>query len=297
MVNKILYGKPVADEIYSSIKNELSRTILTRKPRLDVIIVGNRPDSELYVKLKKKKAEELGFICNVIRFNNNVFQEDIIIRIDGINNDKKVDGILIQLPLPEHLDTSYIINRVKPSKDVDGFHRINYGCLLTDKNYKFGQVNNYYYIPCTAVGVMELLRYYNIELESKDVVMVGCSNVVGMPLALLLNQAGATVQICHILTKDVVTKCKNSDIIISCVGKPGLISINNCKDGQVLIDVGISEVLKDNGKKGIVGDMDYPLIISNYDNISITPVPRGVGSITIAVLLRHLLSSYINRKQ
>ena len=296
MVNKILYGKPVANEIYVSIKKELERTILTRKPRLDVIIVGNRPDSELYVKLKKKKAEELGFICNIIRFENTVIQEDIIVRIDAINNDKKVDGILIQLPLPEHLDTSYIVNRVKPSKDVDGFHRINYGCLLTDKTYKFGQVNNNYYIPCTAVGVMEMFRHYNIELEGKDVVIVGSSNVVGMPLALLLNQAGATVQICHKFSKEVKSKCKLSNIIISCVGIPGLISIDNCNNDQVLIDVGISEVLKD-GKKTIVGDMDYPLILSTYDDISITPVPRGVGSITIAVLLRHLLSSYINRKQ
>ena len=178
---------------------------------------------------------------------------------------------------------------------MDGFHRRNYGSLITDKSYKLGEVRCPYYVPCTAIGVMELLRYYSIELEGKDIAIIGCSNVVGMPLSLLLNHAGATVQICHILTKDVATKCKNSDILISCVGKPGLISVNHCKEGQVLIDVGITECIKD-GKKKCVGDIDFSAITSTFNNIKITPVPRGVGSITIAVLLRHLFSSYINRK-
>ena len=293
MVNTILYGKPVADGIYDSIKEELKRTILVRKPRLEVIIVGNRPDSELYVKLKKKKAEELGFICNIKRFNNLVLEDEIIAFIDGCNSNKNIDGLLVQLPLPEHLNTSYIVNRVKPSKDVDGFHRMNYGCLLTDKTYKFGQVQNDYFIPCTAVGVMELLRHYSIDLKGKDIVVVGCSNVVGMPLALLLNQEGATVQICHSLSRDVKGKCKMSDIIISCVGVPGLISVENCKEDHILIDVGISEV-KIDGKNTIVGDISSGLLQS-FNNISITPVPKGVGSITIAVLLRHLLSSFIKR--
>lgn len=271
----ILNGKKVSEEIFKKIKKEV--LALDKKPKLAVILVGNDSSSEIYVNIKQKRASELGFDSLDFKFPNDVKQNELLKTIEKLNNDKSVNAILVQLPLPKHIDKDLIINSINPIKDVDGFHYENIGKLTSNQKP--------YAVACTARGIMELLKYYEIDVSGKSVTVIGRSNIVGTPAARLMQNNNATVTVCHSKTKNIANYTKNADIIVCAVGKPKFLKSDMVKDGAVIIDVGISRV--DNK---LVGDTDFDNL---YDKVSyITPVPNGVGPMTIAGLMQNTLDLF-----
>ncbi len=270
----IIDGKQIAKDLRQSIKSQVDN--LNRAPGLAVILVGDDPASAVYVRNKDNACKEVGFYSEKIDKPADITQEELLSEIKRLNTDDRIDGILVQLPLPNHLDTNLVIETISPEKDVDGFHSENIGKLMQNKPYLR---------PCTPKGVMTMLATIGVDIVGKDCVVVGASNIVGRPMAMELLNAGATVTICHSRTQDLPGKLKLADIVVVAVGIPQMIKGEWIKDGAIVIDVGINRL--DSGK--LVGDVDFE---STKDIASwITPVPGGVGPMTIATLLENTLSS------
>lgn len=274
---QLLDGKKLSAKIKENLKNEISEFVSKTgtTPGLAVLLVGNDPASHTYVAMKAKACKEVGLYSIVHEMPDTVKEDDILSTIKMINENPKVHGLLVQLPLPKHVDATKILEAVDPAKDVDGFHPFNLGRLVAGLDT---------FVPCTPLGVMELLVEYGIEVQGKDCVVVGASNIVGKPMASLLLNAGATVDICHIHTKDLKAHTKNADMIFVGVGKAGLITADMVKEGAVVVDIGINKV----GDK-LVGDVDFDEVSKKCTYI--TPVPGGVGPMTIAMLLSNTLKA------
>ena len=271
----ILDGKSLSLKITETIKQEVS--LLSKKPKLAVILVGNDPASEIYVNNKNIKAKNIGFDSLVITLPNDATEENILEHIYILNEDNNINAILVQLPLPEHINKQRILEAIDPIKDVDGFTSYNFGRLAL--GYKP------YSQPCTPKGIIRLLDEYNINIEGKNALIIGRSNIVGKPLSILMQQRNATVTIAHSKTKDLKSLAKQADIIISAIGKPKYITKDYIKNGAVIIDVGISR-----NNEGICGDVDFEDVknLSSY----ITPVPGGIGPMTIAMLMENTFDLY-----
>lgn len=270
----ILDGKNLSNKIKEDIKLKIKSYLI--KPTLSVIQIGDDEASNIYINSKRKACEEVGINFIHEKFNENTLEQEIINKIIEFNNDNYVNGILIQLPIPKKFDTYKLLNLINKNKDVDGLTDINMGLLFKDNNNL---------IPCTPHGIIKLLEEYNIDLVSKHAVVVGKSNLVGKPMTVLLLQKGATVTVCHSKTKDLGNFTKQADILISAVGKKNLITKDMVKENAVVVDVGMNRV---DGK--LYGDVDYENVkdIASY----ITPVPGGVGPMTVAMLLSNVLKNY-----
>ncbi len=271
MPAKIINGKAIAQKIREKIKTEVGS--MKVKPGLAVVRVGNDPASVVYVNSKEKACMEAGFYSEKYELKEEIDEKELLKLINKLNKDKKIHGILVQLPLPAHISQHKILEIVSPEKDVDGFNPVNFGRLLS---------GNKYLVPATPKGVVRLLDEIGIKVAGRNVVVIGRSNIVGKPVAVLLLERDATVTICHSKTKDLVEECKKADILISAVGKKGLVTKDMVKKDAVVIDVGITRL---DGK--LYGDVDF----DNVKKIAswITPVPGGVGPMTIAMLLENTL--------
>jgi methylenetetrahydrofolate dehydrogenase (NADP+) / methenyltetrahydrofolate cyclohydrolase len=285
---QILDGKTVANTVKEQIK---ARTISHKAntgiiPHLAAILIGNNGASETYVASKIKNCEEVGFISTLIRFETDVTEKELTAAIAKLNEDKSVHGILVQLPLPKHIDESNIINLINPAKDVDGFHPISVGKLVQGLDT---------FVPATPLGVMMILNHYNIETAGKNAVIIGRSNIVGRPMSILLsantNPGNCTVTLCHSRTQNLAKICAEADIIVAALGIPGFLKANMVKAGAVIIDVGITRVVDETKKSGfaIKGDVDFENVAPKCSYI--TPVPGGVGLMTIAALLENTLKA------
>ncbi len=275
---KLLDGKTLSQTIESQVAQSVKRLKQEtgRVPGLAVILVGNDEASQAYVGMKKRACDRVGFYSVTHEMPSSISQEAIEQTIVMMNENPNIDGILIQLPLPSHIDTTRLLELVAPSKDVDGFHPFNVGRLSTALDG---------FVPCTPLGIMELLTKYNIDLCGKECVVVGASNIVGKPLAALLLNAEATVTITHIQTQDLASHTKNADILLVGVGVIGLISEDMVKDGAVVVDIGINR----NSEGKLVGDVCFESVSPKCSYI--TPVPGGVGPMTIAMLLKNTLKA------
>jgi methylenetetrahydrofolate dehydrogenase (NADP+)/methenyltetrahydrofolate cyclohydrolase len=276
---RIIDGKGIAEVIRKEMKDEVA--LLTkegRAPGLAVILVGDDPASKTYVGSKERAARELGIYSKVIRREAGISQDELIGLIRELNEDRNIDGILVQLPLPAHIDEKAIIEAIDPGKDVDGFHPVNTGRLFNS------QVDVPRFEPCTPLGIMELLEREGIEIEGKKAVVVGRSNIVGKPIACLLLEKNATVTICHSRTRELAKETAQADILVAAVGKPAFIDGSMVKEGVIAIDVGINRV---DGK--LVGDLDFPSVEKKSSYI--TPVPGGVGPMTIAMLMKNTIKA------
>ena len=276
----IIDGKEFSKKILEEISNEQKEIVEKKNLRpagLAVIIVGENPASQVYVRNKTRACEKVGFYSETIKLEENISEDDLIKKIEELNEDNKIDGILVQLPLPKHIDELKVINSIKPEKDVDGFSNVNVGKMVIGDESGF--------LSCTPYGIMQLLEGYDIDVDGKDVVVVGRSNIVGKPMAMMLIQKGATVQVCNSRTKDLSKKLKKADIIVVAVGVPRMIKATDVKEGVVVIDVGINRV---DGK--LCGDVDYEDVAQKASYI--TPVPGGVGPMTIASLIKNTFISY-----
>jgi len=275
---QILDGKALAKKIEENVTNEVAKlkaqTDVT--PGLAVILVGQDPASQAYVSMKKKACDRVGFYSVTHEMPQDISQDAIENTIIMMNKNPNIDGILVQLPLPPQIDTTKILELVDPAKDVDGFHPYNVGRLVTNLDG---------FVPCTPLGVMELLNEYDIDVKGKNCCVVGASNIVGKPMAALLLNADATVEICHIFTDDLKKHTRNADIILVGVGVINLIKEDMVKEGAIIIDIGINRA--DNGK--LVGDVDFENVSKKCSYI--TPVPGGVGPMTIAMLLSNTLKA------
>ena len=275
---EIINGKYVSAEVRKNITEEIkdfvAKTGVT--PGLAVILVGNNPASAVYVRNKHKACLEVGINSYEITMPEDTTEDELLTKIDELNNDSKVHGILVQLPLPKHISEEKVINRISPAKDVDAFHPTNVGKIVSGK---------YDFIPCTPAGIMELLHFYNVEISGKECVVIGRSNIVGKPMALLLLAENGTVTVCHSRTKDLKEVTKRADILVVAIGKPNFVTADMVKQGAVVVDVGINRL--DNGK--LCGDVDFEAVepISSM----ITPVPGGVGPMTITMLLKNTLTA------
>jgi methylenetetrahydrofolate dehydrogenase (NADP+)/methenyltetrahydrofolate cyclohydrolase len=281
---QILNGKEASQAIKDSLKLEVAQLAARGKqvPHLVAVLVGNNGASETYVASKVKACEEVGFKSTLIRLEDSISSLKLLDIIAELNADPDVDGILVQLPLPEHISPEEVINAIDPAKDVDGFHPSNVGKMV------LGQPT---FIPATPYGIMLLLEHYKIETKGKHAVVVGRSNIVGRPMSILLsgngNQGNCTVTICHSHTKNLKEFCLSADIIVAALGKPGFVTEDMVKEGAVIIDVGITRVADASKKSGyrIRGDVDYEKVASKCSYI--TPVPGGVGPMTIAALMKN----------
>jgi methylenetetrahydrofolate dehydrogenase (NADP+)/methenyltetrahydrofolate cyclohydrolase len=282
---QILNGKEVARLYREKIKEKIKkyREQGLREPSLAVILVGDDAASKVYVNNKRKACAEVGIKSLFYHLPSDIDEKKLKDLLKQLNEDETVDGILVQLPLPKHIDTYSLINFIRPDKDVDGFHPENMGKLVSgvglEKNYGEG------FIPCTPLGIKILLDHYHIDPKGKDITIVGAGYIVGKPLSILLLNLNATVTTCHIYTKDLKEHTKKADILISATGVPHLIKEDMVKEGAVVIDVGISKV---NGK--IVGDVDFEKVKKKASYI--TPVPGGVGPMTVMALLLNTLKAY-----
>ena len=275
---KIIDGKLIAKNLRQSIAKRVKD--LSRPPGLAVILVGNDPASQVYVRNKDNACREVGFYSEKIEKPENISQEELLSEIQRLNNNDLIDGILVQLPLPEHLDANQVIEAISPKKDVDGFHSENAGKLMQNKALLR---------PCTPKGVMTMLNTTGINPEGKDAVVIGASNIVGRPMAMELLNAGATVTVCHSRTKNLANKIKKGDIVVAAVGRSRMIQGDWIKPGAVVIDVGINR-LEDGS---LAGDVDFESAKQNASHIS--PVPGGVGPMTIATLLENTLIAFESR--
>ena len=271
---KLISGKAVSAALRTQIREETAalRENHGIHPGLAVVLVGNDPASQIYVRNKQKACEEVGFRAFEYRLNENSTQEQLLDLIRVLNKDDKVHGILVQLPLPKHIDEQTVILTIAPEKDVDAFHPMNVGRIM---------IGNYEFLPCTPAGVMELIDSTGVDLNGANCVVVGRSNIVGKPMAMLLLHRNATVTICHSRTRNLAEVCAGADILVSAVGKPHFIRADMIKDGAVVIDVGMNH--DENGK--LCGDVDFESVSKIAG--AITPVPGGVGPMTVALLMRN----------
>ncbi|EAJ8707254.1 bifunctional methylenetetrahydrofolate dehydrogenase/methenyltetrahydrofolate cyclohydrolase FolD [Campylobacter jejuni] len=278
----LLDGKALSAKIKEELK-EKNQFLKSKgiESCLAVILVGDNPASQTYVKSKAKACEECGIKSLVYHLNENTTQNELLALINTLNHDDSVHGILVQLPLPDHICKDLILESIISSKDVDGFHPINVGYLNLGLESGF--------LPCTPLGVMKLLKAYKIDLEGKDAVIIGASNIVGRPMATMLLNSGATVSVCHIKTKDLSLYTRQADLIIVAAGCVNLLRSDMVKEGVIVVDVGINRL--ESGK--IVGDVDFEEVSKKSSYI--TPVPGGVGPMTIAMLLENTVKSAKNR--
>ena len=275
-MTKIIDGKVISASVKERVKAEVSA--LKEKGitvGLAVIIVGEDPASKVYVANKKKACENLGIISEEYALPETTTNEELLALIEELNNKHSINGILCQLPLPRHLDEKLIINSIDPEKDVDAFHPFNVGKIM---------IGDFYFLPCTPAGVMEMLKYENIEVEGKNCVVIGRSNIVGKPMNMLLLHQNGTVTVCHSKTKNLESICRNADILVAAVGRPKFVTEDMVKEGAVVIDVGINRV---DGK--LCGDVDFENVKNKAS--AITPVPGGVGPMTIAMLMQNTLTA------
>lgn len=275
----LIEGKKVAEKYRESLKEEVRS--LPSKPGLAVIRIGNDAASEIYVRLKHKMCDELGIDFYEHHLTEQVTQEELLNLIDNLNNDKNVNGILLQSPIPYHLNILEAFKAISPEKDVDGFSPINVGKLAQNQEC---------FVACTPLGIMHLLKEYNVEVEGKHCVVVGRSNIVGRPMAELLLNADATVTICHSHTKNLSEITKTADVLVVAIGNPKFITADMIKEGAVVVDVGINR-LKDTQK--IIGDVDFENVKEKCSYI--TPVPGGVGPMTIITLMGNIIRAYKNQ--
>lgn len=274
----LLDGKKLANKIRGELAKKVKENEL--KPNLAVILCGNNEASKIYVNIKSRYCKEVGIDFQEYYLSEDVSEKELLELIEKLNNDKKVNGILVQYPVPKHINLQKVASKILPEKDVDGFNPYNIGLL---------NIGNPNFIPCTPYGVMKLLEEYNIDLVGKKAVIIGRSNVVGKPMAECLLNAGATITVCHSKTKDLKAELLNADIIISSAGKRNLVTADMVKDGAIVIDVGTNR--DENGK--ICGDVDYENVKNKASYI--TPNPGGVGPMTVAMLLNNVVKAYIEQ--
>ncbi len=279
----IINGKEISDKLREKLKKEVAKLKNEQnlQPSLAVIIVGDNPASKIYVRNKKRACEEIGIKSYEFALPTNTSENELLNLIDSLNKRSDVNGILVQMPLPTHINEKKIIEHINPIKDVDAFHEINVGKIMTG-NFKF--------LPCTPAGIIHLLDETKIEISGKNCVIIGRSNIVGKPLAMLMLHRDATVTVCHSKTQNLTEICKTADILIAAVGKANFVTRKMIKPGAVVIDVGINRC--ENGK--LCGDIDF----ENVKNIAsyITPVPGGVGPMTISMLLKNTVTAALMQK-
>ena len=275
-MSRLIDGKVISAAVKERVKNEVAQ--LNGKGitvGLAVIIVGEDPASKIYVANKKKACEALGIISEEYALPESTTEKELLGLIDTLNAKKSINGILCQLPLPRHLDEKRIINAISPEKDVDAFHPVNVGRIM---------IGDYDFVPCTPAGIMEMLAYENIETEGKRCVVIGRSNIVGKPMAMLLLHKNGTVTICHSKTRNLKEICLGADILVAAVGKAKFVTADMVKEGAVVIDVGMN---RENGR--LCGDVDFEAVKDKAS--AITPVPGGVGPMTIAMLMQNTLTA------
>lgn len=279
---ELIDGKLVSQKLRCEIREEISefKTLYNAVPGLAVVVVGDNPASAVYVRNKHKACLDVGIESFDIRFPADVSEEELLSCIDNLNKDSKVDGILVQLPLPDHISEERVINRITPEKDVDAFHPANVGRIM---------IGNPSFLPCTPAGVVELLKHYNVNAEGKRCVVIGRSNIVGKPMALLLLGLNGTVTVCHSRTRNIAEICREADIIVVAIGRAGFLTADMVKPGAVVIDVGINR----NNEGKLCGDVDFEQVQKIASMI--TPVPGGVGPMTITMLLRNTLTAAKSR--
>ncbi|MBR2722344.1 MAG: bifunctional methylenetetrahydrofolate dehydrogenase/methenyltetrahydrofolate cyclohydrolase FolD [Clostridia bacterium] len=275
---KLIDGKAISAQIRAEIKEETAQFIKERgyAPGLAVVIVGDNPASQVYVRNKKRGCEEVGFYSEVHECPKDMTQAELNALVDRLNADERIHGILVQLPLPKHLNETEVLLRISPEKDVDAFHPYNVGKIM---------IGDYNFLPCTPAGVMALLERSGIEISGKNCVVIGRSNIVGKPMAMLLLHANGTVTVCHSRTKNLSEVTRQADILVVAIGRADFVGADMVKEGAVVIDVGMNR--REDGK--LTGDVNFSEVepIASY----ITPVPGGVGPMTITMLLRNTLTA------
>lgn len=289
---KLLDGRLASQVIKDDLKNKISTLKVNNKklPHLAAVLVGNNAASETYVASKVKSCREVGITSSLLRFEESISQDEILKNIKKLNDDNDVDGILVQLPLPQHISEEKVIYAICPEKDVDGFHPVNVGKMV------LGFPS---FISATPYGILLLLKHYKIETNGKNVVVAGRSNIVGTPISILLSRnnddGNATVTLCHSRTKNIKELCKAADIIIAAIGKPHFVTEDMVKEGAVVIDVGINRIKDETKKSGyaLTGDVDFKNVSAKASYIS--PVPGGVGLMTIAALLMNTYKACVQR--
>lgn len=283
---QILDGAAVSAEIKKQVKAETAqlKSAGLKTPHLAAILVGNNPASEAYVGNKVRTCQEIGFESTLLRLESSVSQEELLGQIKTLNEDESVDGILVQLPLPAHISEDAVINAINPQKDVDGFHPVSQGKMV------LGQPG---FLPATPYGILLMLEYYNLDISGKHCVVVGRSNIVGTPMSVLLSRnskpGNATVTLCHSRTKDLKSFTLQADVIVAAIGKPNFITAEMVKEGAIVIDVGINRIEDPTRKSGfrLTGDVDFEHVAPKCSYI--TPVPKGVGPMTICGLMKNTL--------
>ena len=275
---QIIDGKKVSAEVKEEVRQQTLKLKETHgiTPGLAVVILGDDPASRVYVNNKKKACELVGFKSEEYALPAETTQQELLNLVETLNNKDDINGILVQLPLPKHLDDKAVIAAINPKKDVDAFHAVNVGKIM---------LGEYDFLPCTPAGVMEMLHSYNIEVSGKNCVVIGRSNIVGKPMAMLLLHENGTVTICHSRTRDLAEVTKQADILVAAVGRPKFVTADMVKDGAVVIDVGMDR--DENGK--LCGDVDFENVKDKCSYI--TPVPGGVGPMTIATLMKNTLKA------
>jgi len=289
MAAQIIDGKQVAADMQVELKDKVAKLKEDGiVPGLAVVLVGEDPASKSYVTAKERACERLGIYSDDNRLPADTTQEDLMALVEKLNKDPKVNGILVQLPLPKHLNEAEVLLAIDPNKDVDGFHPVNVGKMVVGEEA---------FLSCTPHGIIKLLQRHNVQIEGAEVVIVGRSNIVGKPIANMLIQknamGNATVTVCHTRTKNLAEHCKRADIIIAAAGRPGTVTADMVKDGVVVIDVGVNRVEDSTKKKGyrLVGDVDFEAVKEKASLI--TPVPGGVGPMTITMLLYNTVESAV----
>ncbi|MBQ3656945.1 MAG: bifunctional methylenetetrahydrofolate dehydrogenase/methenyltetrahydrofolate cyclohydrolase FolD [Bacteroidales bacterium] len=279
---QLIDGKKTSAEIKAEIAEEVKK--MNRKPHLAAVLVGHDGGSETYVAHKIKSCEEVGFKSSLIRFEDDVTEEELLKTVEKLNNDSDVDGFIVQLPLPKHIDEQKVIEAIDPKKDVDGFHPVNLGRLVAGLDS---------FVSATPSGIVDLLKRYNVETSGKHCVIIGRSNIVGRPLSILMSQKDidATVTVCHSRTENLKDITRTADILVAAIGRPGFVTADMVKDGVTVIDVGTTRVKSDQTKSGwkLKGDVDFDEVSKKASLI--TPVPGGVGPMTICSLLKNTLKA------
>lgn len=274
----VMKGKPVAEKLTEGLRSEIEGLAAKtgRPPGLAVVLVGEDPASQVYVRIKERTAKKLGILTFDHRIPENLDQGDLLDLISRLNSDPAVDGILIQLPLPGHLNEQEALRAVALDKDVDVFHPENFGRMAL----KQGILR-----PCTPAGVIEMLKHYEIEIEGKSVALIGRSKIVGLPLSLLLLHENATITVCHSRTSDIGAVAREADIVVAALGRPKFLTADMVKEGAVVVDIGINRV-----DEKLVGDCDYDALVGKVS--AITPVPGGVGPMTVAMLIANTVRAF-----
>ena len=275
---ELISGKVVSQKVRSEIAEEVKafKEAYGYAPGLAVIVVGDDPASAVYVRNKHKACLDVGITSYQIEFPGETAEDVLLSKIDELNSDPKVNGILVQLPLPKHISEEKVINRISPKKDVDAFHPENVGKIM---------IGSYDFLPCTPAGIVELLNHYSVAIEGKSCVVIGRSNIVGKPMALLLTERNGTVTLCHSRTKNLANITSEADIVVVAIGKPEFLTADMIKEGAVVVDVGINRL--PDGK--LVGDVKFDEVEKKASMI--TPVPGGVGPMTITMLLKNTLTA------